>query len=297
MDGDVLERPDPRERWCRLILRGLAAVLAVAGALFLFMPDVTVENMNAAGRWLGDFSPAPASALRFWLVLATGYMVLVAALAYVAQRDLQRHRDLIALLALGKAVTSILGLAFYVFSLDAFIHLATFLVDGGIALAAFGIWAVVPSLGASVPQQAAPEHGRQPDAPPPLIRALLEAMVPPGGPFEEGAAQAAVAEDVESFVADLAPSAPRAFRWCLRLLDYSPFFLPPLRLGRFSRLKLDDRVRLLEAWEQSRLPPRRQIIHALKLLVMPHFYSRPEIEARLGYPHPLDRVPREETAS
>jgi hypothetical protein len=293
----MFEPVDSREWWCRLVLRALAASFVIVGALFLFLPDTSVQTMNATGRWLGDFPPAPASALRFWLVLATGYMALVAALAYVAQRDLRHHRDLVALLALGKAVTSLTGLAFYVFSLDAFVYLATFLVDGGIALTALRIWFLVPSLGSPVVRELAPESAKSPDASSPVIRAVLEAMVPPGGPFEEGAVQAAVAEDVEAFVAGVAPSAARALRFYLRLLDYSPFFLPPLRLRRFSGLDLDERVQLLEAWEQSRLPPRRQAIHMLKALVMLHFYSRPEVEARLGYPYPLDRVPRGEAAS
>jgi hypothetical protein len=33
-------------------------------------------------------------------------------------------------------------------------------------------------------------------------------------------------------------------------------------------------------------------MHALKMLVLTHVYSRPEIAARVGYPHPLERVPR-----
>jgi len=42
-------------------------------------PDATVGAMNAAAARLGAFTPAPASALRFWLLLATGYMVLMTA--------------------------------------------------------------------------------------------------------------------------------------------------------------------------------------------------------------------------
>jgi hypothetical protein len=121
--------------------------------------------------------------------------------------------------------------------------------------------------------------------------ALLEALIPPGGPFPEGASTVGVSEEIERFVA----GAGRAgtFGLGLRLLDISPFFLPPIRLRRFSRLPLDDRVRLLEAWEGSRLWPRRQVLHLFKLVVFSHFYERPEIQARLGYPRPLDRVPLE----
>jgi hypothetical protein len=129
------------------------------------------------------------------------------------------------------------------------------------------------------------------------LDSLLEAMVPPGGSFAGGAREAAIAPEIESFITGAGPAAPRAFRLGLRAFDMSPYFLPPFRLRRFSQLPLDDRIVLLTAWEESRLVPRRQAMHLLKLLVMTHFYARPEIERRLGYPHPLDRVPRPQAIS
>jgi len=281
------------EWWCRLTLRALAASFAIVGTLFLCCPDATIEVMNDVGATLGHFTPAPPSALRFWLSLATGYMVLVTALAHLAQRDLQRHRVLLALLALGKATSSLTCLIFFLFSQRAFIYLANFLVDGSIALAAVAIWAVVPSLGSVL--RTASELGDR--AAQRALDSLLDAMVPPGGPFAAGAHEASIAPAIESFVTGAGPAALRAFRLGLRVFDVSPYFLPPFRLRRFSRLPLDDRVVLLTAWEESRLVPRRQAMHLLKLLVMSHFYARPEIEAQIGYPHPLDRVPRPQVVS
>lgn len=125
--------------------------------------------------------------------------------------------------------------------------------------------------------------------------ALLEALVPAGGPFPEGALTLSVGDEVAAFVA--ASGRSRMFQLGLRLLDLSPFFMPPLRFRRFSRLPLLDRVRILEAWESSRFGPRRQVLHMFKLVALTHFYARPEIKARLGYPHPLERVPLEEPPS
>lgn len=295
------------ERWCQLTLRGLAVSFALVGACFLLAPDATIHVMNRAGGMLGDFTPAPPSALRFWLSLATGYMVLVTALAHLAQRDLRRRRDLLALLALGKATSSLTCLVFYLCSLPAFIYLANFWVDGTIALAAAVMWALVPSFGAPAASVADGAAGGRAGGSDGVMQALLEAMVPPGGAFEEGACAAppdvdgeggarGLGAEIEAFVAGAGPRAPQALRLGLRLLDVSPFLLPPVRRRRFSRLPLDERVRLLEAWERSRLMPRRQAMHALKLLVMLHVYSRPAIEARLGYPPPLARVPRPQVA-
>lgn len=125
-----------------------------------------------------------------------------------------------------------------------------------------------------------------------VFQALAEAMIPSGGPFEEGAVAMRVADDVEDFVAGFGSAGPRMLRLGLRLFDLCPFFLPPIRMRRFSRLPLDQRIWILEAWEESRLMVRRQASHVLKLLVMGYFYGRPEVQARLGYAHPLHRVPR-----
>jgi hypothetical protein len=278
------------EWWSRLVLRGLALSFAIVGAVFLFLPDATIRTMNQVGAALGDFTPAPPSALRFWLSLTTGYMVLVTAFAYLAQRDLQRHRIMLVLLALGKGTSSITCLAFYVGSHDAFIYLANFLVDGTIAVAAAVIWVLVPSMAtaaAVVPRPSGSDLAAER-----VFNAIVEAMVPSGGAFEAGARGAVGIGEIESFVAAAGPAAPRALRWLLRFFDVTPYFLPPMHWRRFSYLPLTQRTLLLEAWERSWLVPRRLAIHVLKLLVMTHFYSRPEIGAQLRYPHPLERVPR-----
>lgn len=289
-------RQRSREWWCRFTLRVLAFAFAWGGIQFLFLPDVTVQSITAVGTWLGDFEPAPASALRFWLSLATGYMALVAALAYLAQRDLHRHRDLIALLILGKATTSLVALGFYLFSATTFVYLVNFVVDGGITLIVLAIWAVVPSLphAGSLPSERLSPSAPQPG---PVFRAMLEAMVPLGGPFAEGTETCAPAYDISTLIGGLGPAAESALRVGIRTMELFPFFLPPLRLRRYSRLPLEDRIHLLEAWEQSRLLPLRQLVRTLKMLVMTRFYSQPAIEARLGYAHPLTRVPRPDASA
>lgn len=277
------------EWWSRLVLRSLALSFAVVGGIFLFLPDATIEAMNRLGTALGSFTPAPPSALRFWLSLATGYMVLVTALAYLAQRDLERHRVLLLLLALGKGTSSITCVAFYVVSHDAFIYLANSVVDGAIAVAVAAIWLRVPSLAGAATPTPRPSKGDL--AAERAFNAIVEAMVPSGGAFAAGARGAVGIGEVESFVAAAGPVATRALRLLLRFVDVSPYCLPPLHWRRFSSLPLTQRALVLEAWERSWLIPRRLAIHMLKMLVMTHFYSRAEVGAELGYPHPLERIP------
>lgn len=122
-----------------------------------------------------------------------------------------------------------------------------------------------------------------------ILRAALEAMVPAGAGLPGSAADAAVAGVVRAFCASAGFA---RLGLALRLLDVSPWLVPPFRARRFSRLPLDERVRVLEAHERSRFFPRRAAVHALKQVAMLAYYSRPEVEAALGYPSPLARVPR-----
>lgn len=290
-----LERAKSAFWWSRLTLRCFAASFAIVGSQFLLWPEETVRFMNAVGAQLGDFTPAPASRLRFWLSLSTGYMALVTALAWMAQRDLPRRRDLVGLLALGKAVTSLTSLAFYITQSDAFIYLANFLVDGAITAGALWIWSVIPSLSRRgiLAAEALPQP---PLARDPVMIALMEAMVPAGGAFPEGARDSSAADGMEAFIGGAASERLDLVRLALKVFDASPFFLPPIRFRRFSRLPLDERIAVLEAWERSPLVVRRQPIHMLKLLVMSQFYSQSVVEAHLGYVRPLVRKPRQEAA-
>jgi len=125
-----------------------------------------------------------------------------------------------------------------------------------------------------------------------VLDAVIETLVPEGGAFPEGAPSFSLTERVEEFVRGA--GAETTFRLLLHGIELSPLLLPPLAGRRFSRLSLEQRERVLEAWDTSRFWPRRQALHALKMVVLSQFYGRPEIHARLGYPHPLARVPTDD---
>jgi len=125
-----------------------------------------------------------------------------------------------------------------------------------------------------------------------VLDAVIETLVPEGGAFPEGAPSFSLTERVEEFVRGA--GAETAFRLLLCAIELSPLLLPPLVGRRFSRLSLEQRERVLEAWDTSRFWPRRQALHALEMIVYLQFYGRPEIHALLGYPHPLTRVPTDD---
>ncbi len=122
-----------------------------------------------------------------------------------------------------------------------------------------------------------------------ILRAALEAAVPAGAELPGTAADADGERAVEAFCAGAGFA---GLGLALRILDLSPFLVPPFRARRFSKLPLAERVRLLEAHESSAFFPRRAAVHAFKQIAMLVYYARPEVEAALGYPSPLARVPR-----
>ncbi len=174
------------------------------------------------------------------------------------------------ILAAGKATSSLTCVGYFVGSAPAFIYLANALVDGSLALIVLGAWAVVIGTG----EAAVARDG-------PLLRAVLDTLVPRGGAFATGAADTELDHDLATYFARLHPLGPLGLRLLLRAVEYGAVVFehtPP-----FSRLDPAGRERALAAWETSRLGLRRQLIASLKLLAMMHFYDRPAAWAGIGY--------------
>ncbi len=241
----------------RVLFAGLALAFAATGLLFFLFPDGT------------GFPPAPPSALRFWLSLGLAYMVLVTLLAAQIARDPRGRAHLMPLLAAGKATSSLTCAGYFVFSLPAFLYLANALVDGALALVALGAWAVVWATEAPAARDAA------------LLRAVLDALVPRGGPFPLGAADTDLDAALARYFARLHPLGPAGLRLLLRAIEYGAVVFE--RTRPFSRLDPAARERALAAWDTSRLGPRRQLLASLKLLALMHFYERPEVWPAVGY--------------
>ena len=128
------------ERVIVLGLRLLAITFAVVGLLFLFVPGTVSDTLTEVGDWFGGFAEPPDTGMRLWLTLAFAYMVVIAGLCVIAQADPRRYRPLIALLAVGKAASSLAALGFFLFTDDVFIYLLNFLVDGSLVLVALWLW-------------------------------------------------------------------------------------------------------------------------------------------------------------
>ena len=259
-----------------LIHRLLALTFAVVGLLFLLAPNGTVSTINAMGALFRIFPPAPQTALRFWLSLGFAYMVLVTLLAWRISRDPVAHRDLMLILAAGKFASSFTCLLFFVFTLPAFLYLLNFLVDGSIVLIVLGCY-VSMKLSEPALQQASPQ-GRTAE----LLRLITDTMVPAGEPFEESARTVRLDEAVWGYFGQLHPLGTVGLSVLVHTVELAPLLFGPRR-RRFSALSAEQRERHLDAWENSRLALRRQVIRALKLAVMLHFYDSPQTCAAIGY--------------
>jgi hypothetical protein len=261
--------PEPVARALRTLFAALAAAFATTGLVFLLFPDGTIRALDAVGRPLG-FPNAPASELRFWLSLAVAYMVLVTLLAAAIARDPRGRAHMMPILAAGKATSSLTCLGYFVASSPAFVYLANFLVDGSLALLVIGAWGVA---------RAADDAGAERHAT--LLRAVLDALVPRGGPFPTGAADTDLDAQLVRYFDSLHRLGPVGLRLLLLAVEYGAVVFD--RTRPFSRLDPAARERALAAWETSRLGFRRQLIASLKLLALMHFYEHPDAWAGVGY--------------
>ena len=268
--------PDRLESRLRWLFLGLAAVFAFAGASFLFLPDATVRAVSKVGELVGYAEP-PGAPLRFWLSLGVAYMMLVTILALKIGRAPRRNAHLMPILAAGKATSSLTCLAFYLWEPlptgeRVFIYLANFLIDGSLVLIVVAAWTVLwlaPVAGALTV-----ERDRR------ILAALLDSLVPSGGPFPLGAADGQVSASVSRYFRQLDPRGETALRLMLRALEWSSLVLAR---GRFTGLAPPARERLLARLARSRFAVARHLSTATKLVVTMRFYTDERAQRAIGY--------------
>ena len=128
-------------RRLRLLLRIWTVVFALGAIDFFVFPYLTVRILNSTARSLGMHEVTALNAGQdFWLTLAVPYMILVAALSWVAQRGERIQAQPVQFLMLAKASSSLTSLALFVFGGFPYAFLANFVVDGAIALVTYSFY-------------------------------------------------------------------------------------------------------------------------------------------------------------
>ncbi|MEZ5170530.1 MAG: GMC family oxidoreductase N-terminal domain-containing protein [Acidimicrobiia bacterium] len=126
-----------------------------------------------------------------------------------------------------------------------------------------------------------------------VLRAVCDAMVPPGGAIAEGAAELGVPEQIERWIASFSPSSRRMIRAMLVGYDLTP--LLSRRPRPFTRLTPAEQGRWVDASAHCANRARRETFTALQTIVQIAYASHPEVVEVIGYDgSPL--VPMEEPA-
>ena len=134
------------ERFVVLSLRAMAIGFAVTGFFFIAWPDGTLDRLTELGGHLGFDTPAPKTDERLWLSLGFAYMVVITALALIAQADVVRYRPMLLALAAGKAASSITSFVFFIQD-DVFAYLLNGIVDGSLVGASLLLWSLAGRVG------------------------------------------------------------------------------------------------------------------------------------------------------
>ncbi len=109
----------------------LSFLFATVGIIFIMIPDEVLGLFNSVSPEF-NLPESPLPGHSFYLVLASGYMYVVALLAGMMYR-FPENRYFPLLLAHTKLASSVLSLLFFVFEAHYLIFAVNFLVDGFIA--------------------------------------------------------------------------------------------------------------------------------------------------------------------
>jgi hypothetical protein len=206
-------------------------------------------------------------------------MGLVSLLAWMIQRDVRRHRDLLLVLAAGKAASSLSCLLYYLFVADVFAYLLNFLVDGAIVLDCLALHRLLgPRVAAAPDAWLAPgARGRR------ILDAVLATLVADDG---ASGARPATADEFLATLRSSGTGAAHALVPALFAIEFgTPAWLGTLR--PFTRLTPDERTRYLEGFLASRCYARERLLAPIRqLAVMLRYADRAE-EASIGYEPPV----------
>ncbi|HUT52583.1 MAG TPA: hypothetical protein VM658_04275 [bacterium] len=113
-----------------------------------------------------------------------------------------------------------------------------------------------------------------------VMEAVADTIIPSDGPERPGASDVNLVDRLMEFLGQI-PFACTAFKLACWSWEFCPLWTG--RLARFSRLPAEDRERMLQGWETSRLMFRRSALLFTKAALMASFYNNPAIWPQLGY--------------
>jgi hypothetical protein len=118
-----------------------------------------------------------------------------------------------------------------------------------------------------------------------VLRAVSEAMFPPGGHIEDSGPEADLRHYTDRWMAASQPRIRTLMHLLFFLIEHSTVLFPaPGRGGRrrFSSLSLEQRIALLGAWGGSRLYARRLVFLSLRSILTMGYFAHPPVLRQLG---------------
>jgi hypothetical protein len=126
------------------------------------------------------------------------------------------------------------------------------------------------------------------------IAAAAEATFPPGGAIPSSGLEAGILGYTDRLLAASHPRARGRMRLLFFLVEHATIFFPaPGRGGRrrFSSLRPEQQVAVLDAWAGSHWWPRRLVFASLRALLTMGYFAHPPVLRQLGVAPPVLATP------
>jgi hypothetical protein len=148
------------------------------------------------------------------------------------------------------------------------------LASGGLAIAgAIVRWASL------IEENAAPGRRSLTEDEETITRALIEALLPSGGEMP-AANPAIILPRLDAWLSKTDPEGRFLFRAMLHVIEDQSILL---RLKRFSKLSLEERMEEVRAWERTPIYPKRMAFSTVKLFIGLQYFEQPGVHQSIGW--------------
>jgi len=115
-----------------------------------------------------------------------------------------------------------------------------------------------------------------------VVRAIGEALLPPGGEIPFSADEARVTQFVDNYI-DMVPDLTRRLMLMLFFLMEHATYIFAFTTHRLSDMDMDARIRYLEGWEKSVFYYRRVAFLSLRAIYGMAYLGCPDVEKAMGF--------------
>lgn len=117
------------ERQLRLLMGICVVAFGGTTLAFLLAPGLVGRLLGTIGEWTGFSNTTPPAAGGPWVPLSVSMMVMITVICALAWRDVRRYRNLIPILLVSKAASSLVGIGTFLLASRAFHDFVVFATD------------------------------------------------------------------------------------------------------------------------------------------------------------------------